>query len=137
MTADKTADKVDRSRGDPLAPLDDSSLSFYTIGQVAELLGVPQPALRRLDELGIVKPHRSEGGQRRYSREEVERLREVLDLTDEGVTLAGVRKVLELRQRVSDLEDEIAQMKEDQVAADDAKEGSASGRRKDAQSGRR
>lgn len=96
----------------PLAPLDDASRSFYTIGQVAELLGVAQPALRRLDGLDIVRPHRSEGGQRRYSRDEVERLREVRDLTDDGVTLAGVRIVLELRQRVSDLEDEVARLRE-------------------------
>mgnify|MGYP001316313785 CR=1 FL=1 len=105
-------------RGSPLAPLDDSSLSFYTIGQVAELLGVAQPALRRLDDLDIVRPDRSEGGQRRYSKQEVERLREVLDLTDDGVTLAGVRLVLELRQRVSDLEYEIAEMKQ-RLAEDD------------------
>lgn len=92
--------------------LDDSSLPFFTIGQVAQVLGVQPAALRRLDDQGIVQPGRSEGGQRRYSRDEVERLREVLELTDEGVTLAGVRRVLDLRQRVSDLEDEIARMKD-------------------------
>jgi MerR family transcriptional regulator, heat shock protein HspR len=96
------------------SPLDDSSLPFYTIGQVAELLGVQPAALRRIEEQGLVQPDRSEGGQRRYSRDEVERLREVLELTDEGVTLAGVRHVLELRQRVSDLEDELAQAREEQ-----------------------
>lgn len=94
------------------SPLDDASAPFYTIGQVAQILGIQPAALRRLDEENIVSPDRSEGGQRRYSREEVERLREVLELTDEGVTLAGVRRVLALRQRVSDLEDEIAQMRE-------------------------
>jgi MerR family transcriptional regulator/heat shock protein HspR len=94
------------------SPLDDDSAPFYTIGQVAQILGIQPAALRRLDEENIVSPDRSEGGQRRYSRAEVERLREVLELTDEGVTLAGVRRVLALRQRVSDLEDEIAQMRE-------------------------
>lgn len=94
------------------SPLDDSSLPFYTIGQVAQILGIQPAALRRLDEQEIVSPDRSEGGQRRYSRAEVDRLREVIELTDEGVTLAGVRRVLALRQRVSDLEGEIAQMRE-------------------------
>lgn len=94
------------------SPLDDASLPFYTIGQVAQILGVQPAALRRLDEQGIVQPDRSEGRQRRYSREEVERLREVLELTDEGVTLAGVRRVLALRQRVSDLEDELAELRD-------------------------
>lgn len=91
----------------------DQGLPFYTIGQVAQLLGVQPAALRRLDDQDIVRPDRSEGGQRRYSQREVERLREVMTLTDEGVTLAGVRRVLALRQRVSDLEDEIAEMQRD------------------------
>lgn len=97
---------------EPLSPLHDASAPFYTIGQVAQLLGVQPAALRRLDEQDIVRPDRSDGGQRRYSLEEVDRLREVLELTDEGVTLAGVKRVLELRQRVSDLEGELAQMRD-------------------------
>ena len=94
------------------SPLDDCSLPFYTIGQVADILGVQPAALRRIEDQGLIQPDRSGGGQRRYSRDEVERLREVLTLTDEGVTLAGVRHVLELRQRVTDLEDELAQVRE-------------------------
>jgi MerR family transcriptional regulator/heat shock protein HspR len=82
---------------------------FYTIGQVAGLLGVPAAQLRRLDGLAVVQPGRSEGNQRRYTRDEIDRLRDVIELTDEGVTLAGVRKVLELRERVSDLERELEQ----------------------------
>ncbi len=99
------------SRTTPVDPLDDGSVPFYTIGQVAQILGIQPAALRRLDEQDIVRPDRSEGGQRRYSRDEVERLREVLELTDEGVTLAGVRRVLALRQRVSDLESELDRMR--------------------------
>jgi MerR family transcriptional regulator/heat shock protein HspR len=100
------------SKPESASPLDDSSVPFYTIGQVAQILGMQPAALRRLDEQDIVRPDRSEGGQRRYSRDEVERLREVIELTDEGVTLAGVRRVLALRQRVLDLEEEIAQIKD-------------------------
>ncbi|HEX6516241.1 MAG TPA: MerR family transcriptional regulator [Nocardioidaceae bacterium] len=107
MAADDPKDRSDS----PLSPLDDSSMPFYTIGQVASLLGIQPAVLRRLDEQDIVRPGRSEGGQRRYSKDDVERLNEVLDLTEEGVTLPGVRKVLALRERVSHLEDEIAQMK--------------------------
>lgn len=93
------------------SPLDDQTAPFYTIGQVSSLLGMPQAALRRLDDQEIVSPERSEGGQRRYSREEVDRLREVATLTEEGVTLAGVRKVLALRRRVEALEEEIADLR--------------------------
>jgi MerR family transcriptional regulator/heat shock protein HspR len=99
-------------RSEAGSPLDDGSLPFYTIGQVAEILGAQPAALRRIEEQGLIQPDRSDGGQRRYSRVEVERLREVLALTDEGVTLAGVRHVLRLRQRVTDLEDELAQARE-------------------------
>jgi MerR family transcriptional regulator/heat shock protein HspR len=106
------AEGTPRREVTPASPLDDDSAPFYTIGQVAQILGMQPAALRRLDDENIVSPDRSEGGQRRYSRAEVERLREVLELTDEGVTLPGVRRVLALRQRVSDLEDEIAQMRE-------------------------
>lgn len=105
-------DRRPEQQGEPLSPLQDASMPFYTIGQVAQLLGVQPAALRRLDEQDIVRPDRSDGGQRRYSLEEVERLREVLELTEEGVTLAGVKRVLELRQRVSDLEVELAQMRD-------------------------
>jgi len=100
------------------SPLEDDSLPFFTIGQVAQILGVQPAALRRLDEQDIVRPDRSGGGQRRYSRQEVERLREVMALTDEGVTLAGVRHVLELRQQVSDLQDEIDRMRETHETSD-------------------
>jgi len=106
------------ARSDAASPLDDSSVPFYTIGQVADLLGVQPAALRRIEEQGLIRPDRSGGGQRRYSRDEVDRLREVLALTDEGVTLAGVRHVLELRRRVSDLEDELAQAREQADSAD-------------------
>lgn len=99
--------------GTTTSPFDDDSVPFYTIGQVAQILGVQPAALRRLDDEDIVRPDRSEGGQRRYSRREVERLREVMELTDEGVTLPGVRRVLALRQRVNDLEDELAQIRDE------------------------
>lgn len=82
---------------------------FYTIGQVAELLGIQPAALRRLDELDVVSPGRSSGGQRRYSLNELARVREVLELTGEGVTLPGVRHVLNLRRRVAILEAELAE----------------------------
>jgi MerR family transcriptional regulator/heat shock protein HspR len=99
-----------RATGQP-SPLEDDSMPFYTIGQVAQILGLQPAALRRLDEQEIVSPSRSEGGQRRYSRDEVERLREVIQLTEGGITLPGVREVLALRRRVSDLEDELDELR--------------------------
>lgn len=98
-----------RRPDDSPSPLDDPSAPLYTIGQVADILGMQPAALRRLDDQAIVSPGRSASGQRRYSRDEVDRLREVRELTDEGVTLPGVRRVLELRRRVDDLEARLAE----------------------------
>ncbi|POX45370.1 MerR family transcriptional regulator [Streptomyces sp. Ru72] len=88
--------------------IDDADAALYTIGQVAEMLGVQPAFLRRLDAHGIVVPARSTGGQRRYSRREIDRVAEVMDLVAEGVTLAGVRRVLTLRERVGVLEEDLA-----------------------------
>ncbi|WP_261164741.1 MerR family transcriptional regulator [Microbacterium sp. Marseille-Q6965] len=90
---------------------------FYTIGQVATLLGVPAAQLRRLDAFEIVQPDRSQGNQRRYSADEIERLREVLRLGEEGVSLPGVRRILELRRRVDELEDRLARQSDELAAA--------------------
>ncbi|GGH48733.1 MerR family transcriptional regulator [Microbacterium album] len=112
MTMEQGTQTRDAQRGaEDLSPLQDADAPFYTIGQVSAILGIPQAALRRLDDQDIVSPERSEGGQRRYSRQEVERLREVLTLTDEGVTLPGVRKVLALRRQVESLEEELADLR--------------------------
>src|SRR5215472_1553253 len=70
------------------------------------MLEVQQAFLRRLDEFGVVRPSRSSGGQRRYSRTEVTVVRYVARLADEGMTLAAIRRVLELEEQVRALEAE-------------------------------
>jgi MerR family transcriptional regulator, heat shock protein HspR len=89
-------------------PSDDPDYPLYTVAQATELLGVNPPTLRRWEREGLVSPRRSGGGQRRYSRRELEQLRLVAQLADEGVTSAGIRKVLELQDRVDELEDRLA-----------------------------
>jgi MerR family transcriptional regulator/heat shock protein HspR len=90
-------------------PIDNATTPVFTIGQVAEALGVQQAFLRRLDQESVVRPVRSEGGQRRYSRQQIDRVAKVCVLVDEGLTLAGVRRVLELEARVAVLETELAE----------------------------
>ena len=68
------------------------------------MLEVQQAFLRRLDEFGVVRPSRSTGGQRRYSRLEVTVVQYVAQLADEGMTLAAIRRVLELEEKVKTLE---------------------------------
>jgi MerR family transcriptional regulator/heat shock protein HspR len=81
-------------------------MPLFTVGQVAELLEVQQAFLRRLDEFHVVRPTRSAGGQRRYTRNEMIIVRYVTQLMDDGLTLSAIRRVLQLEARVSELEAE-------------------------------
>ena len=90
----------------PSLPLDDANMPLFTVGQVAEMLEVQQAFLRRLDEFHVVRPTRSAGGQRRYTRNEIVIVRYVTQLMDDGLTLAAIRHVLKLEARVRELEAE-------------------------------
>ncbi|HTW03366.1 MAG TPA: MerR family transcriptional regulator [Streptosporangiaceae bacterium] len=90
----------------PALPFDDENLPLFTVGQVSQMLEIQQAFLRRLDQLRVVQPSRSAGGQRRYTRREITVVQYVVNLVDEGMTLPGVRRVLELEDRVSELEAE-------------------------------
>ena len=57
---------------------------------------------------GVVQPQRSEGGQRRYSRDEVVRVQRVSQMAGEGMTLAGIRRILVLEQEILDLKRQLA-----------------------------
>jgi DNA-binding transcriptional MerR regulator len=87
---------------------DDRARAMYTVGQVADLLDVQQAFLRRLDSQDIVRPARSEGAQRRYSRVDIDRVMAVCGLIDEGLTLEGVRRVMSLQAEVASLKAELA-----------------------------
>ena len=88
----------------PSLPLDDENRPLFTVGQVSEMLEIQQAFLRRLDEFRVVRPSRSPGGQRRYTRREITVVQYVVNLVDEGMTLTAVRRVLELEERVRELE---------------------------------
>jgi MerR family transcriptional regulator, heat shock protein HspR len=82
-------------------PLDDENVPLYTVGQVAQLLEVKQAFLRRCDELRVVSPQRSAGGQRRYSRVEIRVIQQVVTMADEGMTLPAIRRIIELEERLA------------------------------------
>ena len=92
-------------------PFDDQHTPLFTVGQVAEAVGVQPAFLRRLDSYDVVSPARSTGSQRRYSRHDVAAVQDACSLIDEGLTLAGVRRVLELQAEVDALKAEIATLK--------------------------
>lgn len=85
------------------APFPEDSAPLYTVGQVAEMLGVQAAFLRRLDTLNVISPTRSPGGQRRYSRLEIDDIHAITELLGEGLTPAGARRILELQAEVAEL----------------------------------
>ncbi len=93
-------------------PIDDEYAPLFSVGQVASMLHVQHAFLRRLDEFEVVRPSRSDGGQRRYSRIEITRVQYVLELVDEGMTLASIRRILYLEHRVRLLQRQVAQLEE-------------------------
>lgn len=95
----------------PSLPIDDEHAPLYSVGQVAAMLEVQQAFLRRLDEYEVVRPKRSPGGQRRYSRHDIDRVRYVNVLVGEGMTLSAIRRILQLEQEVARLKAELAEMR--------------------------
>jgi MerR family transcriptional regulator/heat shock protein HspR len=81
----------------------DTGRGVFAISVAAELAGVHPQTLRVYEREGLVRPARSEGGTRRYSSEDVERLRLIAALTGDGLNIAGVKKVLALEQELAEL----------------------------------
>lgn len=75
--------------------------AVYVISVAAELAGVHPQTLRIYERKGLVQPGRTGGGSRRYSDADIALLRRIQDLTNEGLNLAGVKKVLELEDELS------------------------------------
>ena len=96
----------------PALPYDEPARPIFSVGQVADMLDVQQAFLRRLDTQALVSPARSEGAQRRYSRDDIDRVQHICALIDEGLTLVGVRRVLELQDEVTALKSEIATLRQ-------------------------
>jgi DNA-binding transcriptional MerR regulator len=84
-----------------MEPFDDENVPLYTVGQVAQMLAVKQAFLRRVDELQVVSPQRSAGGQRRYTRIEIRVIQQVATMADEGMTMAAIRRIIELEQQLA------------------------------------
>ena len=85
------------------SPLEDEHAPLYTVGQVAEMLAVKQAFLRRVDELRVVSPQRSAGGQRRYTRYEIRVIQQVVSMADEGITLQAIRRIIDLEQQLAEV----------------------------------
>jgi MerR family transcriptional regulator, heat shock protein HspR len=81
----------------------DESSPLFAIAIAAELAAMHPQTLRQYDRLGLVSPRRTAGKSRRYSMRDVVQLREIARLSAEGVSLEGIRRIIELENRVSHL----------------------------------
>ena len=92
---------------------DDAIDEYYVISVAAELTGMHAQTLRTYDRMGLVSPMRTSGGGRRYSQRDISRLRTIQRLSQEdGVNLAGIKTIIEMAERIDDLEDENARLSE-------------------------
>lgn len=83
----------------------DSRTPLYGIAVAAQLVDLPEATLRLFESKGLLMPSRSEGGTRRYSDDDIERLRRAARLRDDGLNIVGIVRVL-------DLQDENASLRE-------------------------
>jgi MerR family transcriptional regulator/heat shock protein HspR len=94
----------------------DEHTPVYVISVAAELTGLHAQTLRQYDRLGLVSPGRTPGGGRRYSRHDIEMLREVVRLSSLGIGLEGVRHVLALENQVSALQARVRELQSEMEA---------------------
>jgi MerR family transcriptional regulator/heat shock protein HspR len=109
-----------------LPPGTDLDSPVFVISVAAELAGLHAQTLRGYDRLGLVSPGRSAGGGRRYSARDIALLREVQRLSqDEGVNLAGVKRIIDLERTVDELRTQVAELLNELAAAHVAAEQAA------------
>ena len=103
---------------------EDRERALYIISVAAELAGVHAQTLRIYERKGLIEPQRTQGGNRRYSDRDIALLRRIQELTNEGVSLVGVRKILELEDdlarlhaRLHELEQALDRARDELIAA--------------------
>lgn len=89
-----------------------SSRAVYVISVAAEIAGVHPQTLRIYERRGLLSPARTGGGSRRYSDADIAQLRRIQQLTDAGINLAGVQRILELEEELARTEREIERIRE-------------------------
>jgi MerR family transcriptional regulator/heat shock protein HspR len=83
--------------------------AVYVISVFAELAGVHPQTLRNYERSGLLTPQRTRGGSRRFSDEDLAALRRIQELTNEGVNLEGVKRILQLESELAQLRDQLGE----------------------------
>ena len=96
---------------EPMAPTPEPDRAVYVISVAAELAGVHAQTLRIYERKGLLEPARTPGGSRRYTEIDIALRRRIQELTNEGLNLAGVKRVLDLEQRLIQLEVEMRELR--------------------------
>ena len=86
------------ARASAATPAPDDDRGVYAISVAAELVGMGAQNLRLYEARGLIEPNRTDGGTRRYSANDLDRLRRIGDLLDAGLNLAGIGMVLGLEE---------------------------------------
>ena len=94
----------------------DETTPVYAISVAAQLTGLHPQTLRQYDRLGLVCPQRTNGRNRLYSARDVERLLEVAELSNAGVSLEGIRRVLELQAEIDRLRGQLDEYTRDKAS---------------------
>jgi MerR family transcriptional regulator/heat shock protein HspR len=102
--------------------------AIYIISVAAELAGVHPQTLRVYERKGLLQPQRTQGNTRRYSERDIDRLRKIQELTQEGINLAGVIRIMELEREVERLRDRHAALSEELDRAEQTLREAASAR---------
>jgi MerR family transcriptional regulator, heat shock protein HspR len=97
-------------------PNPEQQRALYIISVAAELAGVHAQTLRIYERKGLIEPARTEGGSRRYSDRDIALLQRIQELTNEGVGLSGVRRILDLEARLEEATDRIEALQQQLVA---------------------
>jgi MerR family transcriptional regulator, heat shock protein HspR len=92
-------------------PERDEELALYVISVAAELSGLHPQTLRQYDRLGLVSPSRAQGRGRRYSLRDIALLRNVSRMVNEGINLAGIKRIIELESAMSNMAIEVAKLR--------------------------
>jgi MerR family transcriptional regulator, heat shock protein HspR len=112
--------------GIPFPPGADEDTPVFVISVAAQLSGLHAQTLRGYDRVGLVSPGRTSGGGRRYSMRDIALLREVQRLSQEqGVNLAGIKRIIELEHEVDALRHRVAELTEELAAVHAAAEQAA------------